>query len=540
MDKFVEIDEKNLDNNENEIAFVSHLLRFKSKGDSVKDKNLLLVKVGTVWKGYKYHFKIYSETDLDAIGAEGNTHIFCNSEKSDSYAKAEWIIEDQMVVGVRLECKVACFEEATIKETRFSQYPLAKQETVTIQNGGIVESKPNQPHELPAEGCNLKEGNLPDLTAIQVPEARTDFKNNDRVSGSQDLILSVEEIAVNNDRRMWEGQDNFAVLLSFLNCGQDTFMFTDLKVEYKLLNEDEWKVCKNVDYGDYGKPFPLTLPSFQSTKVQTVARVPYNEDEKELRSPMNRSHLAGNKPMRFRFTMVDVKGREVSRVAEYVQKLPSLEVMKGSTTFFLFIDNPLLVSRKCIRLETKQDKGDRYLIYGDMSFEKDEAKKLVHKALKEQKSEILMENKGRDRDEDSVQYYALVDVACKAVYAVKVVYVDKGTGYAKQGYCPVRYYGEDDAPTVEGIPATEEVELPSTVKEIPPIEQLFNYDDEGKDDLKEEDLMSGGTTSGGGAGGAVGGGNFASLEKQLASLNDNLARTATALEALVALQLTRK
>ena len=90
---FGSITEENLEDNSVEKAYVGQLLRFKSRGASIADQNLLHIRIGNINKSSKYHFKNYTEQELDAIGAAGETRIFRNTEKTDSYAQADWIIK---------------------------------------------------------------------------------------------------------------------------------------------------------------------------------------------------------------------------------------------------------------------------------------------------------------------------------------------------------------------------------------------------------------------------------------------------------------
>ena len=253
-----------------------------------------------------------------------------------------------MVAGVRLECKVACFDQPTIKEVLFTQYPLTKGETTVIQNGGIVEKKPTGPYELPAPSSNVK-GDVIDLSEVQVREPK-EFSNIDQVSGQGDLVLSVERLTANQDR-MVDGSDSFEFQMSFLNSGESTFMFTKLKIEYKQLNDDEWKTLGPKDIiWPYESPFPLTFASFQTGKLAGIASVPFFDGTKE-RPLRNCSYNARHTPMRIRFSMVDVKERTVSRIMEYVQPVRRIEQRNDKDDIFLFVDNPLTVSFSPFRLQ---------------------------------------------------------------------------------------------------------------------------------------------------------------------------------------------
>lgn len=118
------------------------MLRWKSRGVLIKDQNLLVVRVGaSIWPGSSYFFHVFTESDLDEIGKAGNTALFKSSEKSDEYSKADWIIKDQMVAGILLECKAASNDKATIEKVTFTSFPLTKTAHEVVQRGGICEAK---------------------------------------------------------------------------------------------------------------------------------------------------------------------------------------------------------------------------------------------------------------------------------------------------------------------------------------------------------------------------------------------------------------
>ena len=96
---------------------------------------------------------------------------------------------------------------------------------------------------------------------------------------------------------------------------------------------------------------------------------------------------------------------------------------------------------------------------------------------------------------------------------------------------------------VDGIPAEEEAKLPETVAPQSSLDEIFQYEDEGVDDLQETDLvfMEEGTTTGGG--GAGGGGmapvNLEKIELQLAQLNDNMAKLTATFQLYVDLKMAK-
>ncbi len=530
-ESFGSIELQDLDTHTTEIASVGHLLRYVSRGDYIGPKNLLLLRVGSVSKSSPYFFKVFSEADLDAAAAAlkpGSALIFRNTPKTDQYAQASWIVTNQLITGVRLEVKVACFSVPTVQEIIFSQFPLKFVEKRVISTGGIVEKRPSEAVVLPEKSSNVAV--LPDLSRVVPRAARNDFITIDGVTNKQEVDVTVDSIKPNQDR-VFDGNDNFSVALSIASSSeQATHMFKQLRVEYKLLNAEGWKVLPADNVIFQYKCFPLPLGPFQSGSLEFSIHVSF---EPKRRPNFYRSFVARHTPLRFRFSFVDAKDRTVSRVAEYVQAMPRLE--NKDSGLFLFLDDIQEVDRESIHIEAKDSGND--LMGGAQSLDIKKARSIVHSANKTGVTEV--EFATNDKDAVLVKYYALVDLSCQSVYAVKAQLISKKTGIAVQGFLPIRFYGEADAP--QSLPAAAHLTaaLPATVRDAPTVESAFVYDDKGLDDVKPPAVVAEEPAAGGAAGGGGGSVNLANVEKQLAALNDNLARTAAALEALVQLKLNK-
>lgn len=296
-----------------------------------------------------------------------------------------------------------------------------------ISKPGVQEHPPATPYSFPTELVTNYPGggaSLPDLSTVVKRDKRNDFPTLDKVSKKREIELNLDKMDVNQDR-VFDGKDNFGFVLQVMNTGQGTYMFTKFKVEYKILNTDTWyEVAQDdIEWGYY-KPFPFTLGPMASGDIQGHVRVPHwfgdndaRVESKDARPNWYRSTIARHKPLRFRFTLLTAKSEEVSRVGEFVQKIPKLE-QPGDEALFLHADNPHTCDRVVLRLKADQD-GDN-VVSGDMSLTIKEAQALVFEANKSGKSEILLSNKGYSSDHKTSTYYALVDVACQTVYAIKV------------------------------------------------------------------------------------------------------------------------
>lgn len=538
VDEWGALKETNAETNEDEQATVGQLLRWKSRGGYLGDEQLLLVRVGTVWPGSKYFFHVFDPIELDEVGkrhADGLIDIFRTDPASTQYARAQWRIEAQLVVGVRLETKVATNDKPTILDVRFTPVPLAKVSTTFVQRGGIVEKRVTAAHALPAALCNV---DAPlDLASVVPRDARDDFKTLDAVSKRKELSLALAAPLACNSQFVRNGKDRFDFQLQLINTGKEPFMLLKFKVEWKLLNGTEWITVPSddLDWGRYGTPpVPVTIGGMGSIEISGVVLAPFPDPaDKERRPWFYRSYLARHRPVRFRFTFCDAADNAVSRVFEYVQKIPKLDGPRDSDTLFLSVDDANELDRCSTKVVVK-DEGDTLAELDGSSLDIKAARKIVFQANKTGKSEIALENFTKDKDEYTASFWALVDRAADAIYAIKARIVHKKTGVAKDGYAALRFYGADDAETVDGVPAVEEAKQPpaSQIADLP-----FCYEDKGFDELTDADITFAPPPAAD-AGGAGGAGavnvDLSRIESKLDTLNANMARIATALEALVA------
>jgi hypothetical protein len=177
----------------------------------------------------------------------------------------------------------------------------------------------------------------------------------------------------------------------------------------------------------------------------------------------------------------------VSRVFEYVQKirqarrparlghaLPHRRRRRRA--------RPLRPPRSSIKAE-----GDTLAELDGSSFDIKAARKIVFQANKSrQVGDRARELRQGQASSTPSHFWALVDRAAESVYAFKARIVHKKTGVAKDGYAPLRFYGADDAETVDGVPAVEEAKQP-------PASQIWRlcrsvYEDKGFDELTDADI----------------------------------------------------
>jgi len=319
-------------------------------------------------------------------------------------------------------------------------------------------------------------------------------------------------------------------------------MLSKLKCEAKLLNGSEWHAIPDAafDFGRYS-PMPATLPATSSGDIIGTVRVPHTFGNNVAKCKSNykgnwyRSYIARHKPLRMRFSFVATDGTIASRVVEYVQKIGkpgTLATRSDEDLVFLAIDDAEHIERVSANIRALSDANLVSIAGSDFSVLA--AKKIVFQAMKEGKGEIALDSFNKSNDATERKVWALVDLDCQTVYAIKMMLTDANTGVACVGYAPVRFYGDASAAAKTPRPAIEGVLLPKLNKPLPTFD--FADNDDKIDDLTEKDLKfdlpAAAAATGGGGGGASA--DLSRLEAKMDALNANVLRIAVALEALVA------
>lgn len=524
----------NFDDNSSQIVRVGHLQRWTSRGDSVANKNILVVAVGQIWYQEKYFFHCFSEQELDAAGASNETVLFRNSPSATQFSQVSWMKENQMVVGLKCELRVASCDVPSVVEVKFTTLPLRLESAKRISRGGIVPRR--RPHYLAVSAVQWNVQSVPDLSLVHPRAPRDDFLTLDGISGRRDLHINVVGGTVKcNQNHVRDGQDHFDFRLQVANSGSGgPFMLMKMRVEVKLLNQDHWtSVPQDQMSESFMEQLPMTLAPMSTVAVDGSFYIPHTLADPAaptVRPDFYVSTVAKRRPLRVRFSFSDAKGRTVSTTVEYVQKLPRLEKPEGD--LFLFVDDVKHVNRYCFKLSAGKSKDKP--VEGGFELTKDECMKLVHQSNKSGATEIELTSKASDHDEYYVHAWALVDKAAQVVYAIKALLVCKVNGIACMGQLAVPFYGSDDEPPCNDafVAAVQKVELPQT--HAPIGLDTFEYTDKGLDEPTADQLAS--LTFADPSTSSSVSNLPASLEEQLRLLNQNLARTAAALEKLAELK----
>eukprot|EP01125_Pyxidicula_operculata_P001354 TRINITY_DN11254_c0_g1_i1.p1 TRINITY_DN11254_c0_g1~~TRINITY_DN11254_c0_g1_i1.p1 ORF type:complete len:618 (-),score=127.34 TRINITY_DN11254_c0_g1_i1:94-1947(-) len=418
---------------------VGRLNRWQSRAQYIKE-NLLLVHVGRVSPSHKYWFLTYSEKDLDEIGKSGKVEIFRNSESKEQYSLARWIITDGMVTGIHIEAKASTSTKPSAMTVKFTPFPLTFGEAVQTSKGGIAEYKPESEYTLP-EKVDL--GAEIDLSSKGRTKARSNFPNQGNQKNIKIKVDNNTKVAANP--RHLPKADIFESQISLINTSKEPLVIVEAKCDWRLVGNSEWK---SVDEFHINTPF--TLDAVGTAQVHFSAVI--NDETKDVRW-FDRSWIARKQPLRLRVTFEDSNGLQRSQVLEYVFAPYKLDEPKEDDLLFVKVDNPDKWDRDSVRVRsTSSGVVD---IDGNTKTEND-LRGIVFKAMQDGVTEVLLFEREKDNG-TKWKSFALIDLNCNRVYAVKVVIwndVSSSVGYAK-----LPLYG-DVSETKPNSPAKESFKSP--------------------------------------------------------------------------------
>jgi len=429
---------------------VGRLMRWKTKA-AYLETNYLVVYVGSL--STSYYFMTYLESDIDAAAKSGKAHIFRTSDSEEAYALASWIIEDSYITGIRIEAKAKSSDVPTIKLIHFNSFPLTKGEVETISQGGVVESKPAQAYTLPEKkkvGKELLDGAPRKERSAEFPVQGTIAK---------DFKIKSGEFTI-NERFTKKESDDFSVQMTVLNASKESHCVENVKCEYRMCGNKDWKPVKTFKVNDYD-----VLPAFTCTPMQNVTLyldIEVEDKTKNGRRWFNRPWVARHQPIRFRVSFETITGETFSKVLEYVFKPPKVDKDDGKKLLFLYVDDCDEWDRTVFAI-TQSGEGDDYSLSIDgNSFNVDQLREIVYKAVASKVTEQQIYVSGEDDNKPVIKKaWALIDLNCKRVYAIKaMIYANNGSlKPAQVGYAPLTVYGSVKE-TKENKPATEVAAFP--------------------------------------------------------------------------------
>ncbi|KAJ8463276.1 hypothetical protein ONZ45_g17639 [Pleurotus djamor] len=540
-EELASVEDTNLETNNKEKAFVSQLLRWSSRGERVEEPTLL-IRVGSIsWKE-KYYFNTFTATELEALSAVVNiTHqctIFRTSPSNKEFAMAEWLLSrDGIINAVRLTAKVSTSALPYIAVCPINIRSCTRaSDVVMLSEGGFRSCNPVGDYQIP-ETVRVS-ATLPDKPARRV---RTNFKTVAPHSfpivlkATSDPPLKANPDYARNDLDYFEG------IISIVNKapvnGGEPLTIESLTAEFRLVGDKHYQPVSTIKAADC--VFPLTIDPRQSFPVRFIAEVPRSEEETKMDIRWwNRAYVAKDRPLRLKLTVTDLEGEEASLVFEYIFAPYSQEKPKPANeelAFFHF-DDVDRCSRAYIRV-APTDKSDMVLVLDGNEISVTRLQQIVWQAMKTGETEVDLEL-GNERAGGDWEWksWALVDLNCRRVYAIKVL-LTQGNNVAEKKYACLGYvacpsYGDVLKLSKPVRHAKEKVQMPS----LPPLPDMDWPVDDDVDEYTPPPPPPAAVLTNVGAGGTGTGAVLPSdMSARLTSIDNNLARIATTLEKLVEL-----
>jgi len=473
-------------------ATVAKMLRWKSKAGLITE-NVLLVFVGSF--SHKWWWLCYTETDLDAIGKAGTELIFRTSDSTESYSSASWIITNNIVTGIRLEAKAKSSEQASVSVCTFTSFPLTKGEETIVSRGGIVEAKPASEYTLPAV---VRMGEQ-----IEKKEARAP-KTELPVQGTKNVKIKQQEIKA-NEKTTPKNSDKFQGSFSLITTEKEPICFESIACEWRLVGNKDWNPV--MSFLINGKPpVPLTVNPLQSVVIYFDIEV--EDKTKNGRRWFYKPWVARHQPIRFKMTFTTLTGDVIYKVFEYVQKSHVVDQDKPGTNILWLNADVLDEYERFVFIIKESGEGEGYSVDIDgTAFNVDRLRKLVYAAQNSGQTEQLVLDTTSQKKDCIKKAWALVDLSCKRVYAIKAMIMTKEGKSCSMGYAKLKLYGFQ-TDTKPNQPAKEVETAPTLTASSQDFSNLAQ-DDDFDDKFIEIDTPaptpdpSTGSGGGGGGGGGV-------------------------------------
>jgi len=547
-DTWAEVKDTNLETNEEPNASAGQMLRWASRAARISEPTIF-VKVGSIQYTKPYFFDTFTGSELESmsnvLSFTGQTLIFRTSEDSDEFAMAEWIFSGGMITGVRLTAKAATsdapfikvcnFDISTGKKTGEAQAPSEggkKGEVLTLSEGGFKSYTPKSDYILPE---TIRVG--PELTDVPVREVRKDFKT--RAAHEFPVIMKVMSdppIAANPQFASLEA-DNFEGEISVFNNhpagSPNPITISAISALFRLIGDDEYKPVNSFELQH--SSLPVTIEPKQSWNFRFATRVPRPQQDVALGIKWwNRAVIARHRPLRLKITLEDITGEQASLVTEYVFKPYQLKPKKDEEIAFFYFGDYDRQDRYEIRV-TKGSEDTIISIDGN-SITTKQLEKIAYNACKSGETEVDLKI-GQERLDGLWEWkaWAMVDLSCRRVYAIKVLMQEGKLVNKKRlgclGYVPVPLYGDVCGETRPIRYAVESAKLPElepwSLPDYPNDDDFDKFVPEPPKPVQVAPSAEGGS----------GGGTLVvpqELVERLTSIDSSLARIAAALEMLVA------
>ncbi|THU81410.1 hypothetical protein K435DRAFT_735450 [Dendrothele bispora CBS 962.96] len=479
-ENWVELKDTNLETEDEEMASISKLLKWQTKGGRIEQPTFL-IQVGELRHNTSYLFKAYNAKDLEVITKVVDiTHefvIFRNSLREDEFSMAEWVLNAEgIITGVRLTVKVATAEKPFVRVCPLDIKTADKAgEIIAVSEGGLRSYTPATTYVVPETKT------VSDTIDIKSPrELRTDFKT--RTSASLPVVLKTtsEPPLVANPRYANPREDRFEGTLSVFNKhaagSNNPISISSVTAFYRLVGDKEYKKAKAVELIDQ-TTLPFTVDPRQTAALKFAVNVPRSEeDAKQNLNWFDRAFVARRRPLRLKLVLTDVEEEECSTVIEYICPQYKLQQKSENDIGFFYIDDAKSWSRHYVNIE-KKNEGEIVLKHTKLDVTR--MQKVVYKALKSGESEVDLEIGEKDTSQEyEWKAWALVDLSCRRLYAFKILLtkgIQDGKGLACLGYALNPPYGDVIEEKRPVMYAKEKISFPE-IGEVVQEEEVWDDD----------------------------------------------------------------
>ncbi|KAI8910735.1 hypothetical protein DFJ77DRAFT_432830 [Powellomyces hirtus] len=471
VDWDIDITEPNLDEGGNDqVIGVGRLLKWQSGTPRIKEP-ILAVRIGIIRYTGKFFFGTFDPNDIIDLNLAGAPSFIAKVDDDDngSFAMAEWMLgTDGLIKGVRLTAKVSSSLWPTVKEVLIDVDDTMERigEVRTVSEGGLKPYKPIGNYRLPEP---IRAGGTLKMPSRKV---RKDFKT---VSTSADLSVIItpkSDPPIEANPNFANGHsDTFVGTVSVFNKHKsEALTILSAKAVWRLVGDTDWKECKSFKVEEF-ITMPINISSRETGLLSFHCVVPRSEeDTKDDVNWWNRAYIARHRPLRLRLTLTDVEGEECSTTLEYFYtpvRVPQ-EKSEDDAAFFFF-DHVRGVTRNHVSFKTNTSRDEVFAL-PNKAYTVDDLNRIVYKAQKTGVTEIDLEinHKLLSPEGSFWNAWALVDLSCMRVYAIKVLLrqnkEDKHQTMFCLGYASVPDYGD----AVESRPiqyAMEFVGAPEVVED---------------------------------------------------------------------------
>lgn len=297
-----------------------------------------------------------------------------------------------------------------------------------VQDGGFEEYGPEKDYDIPTDiYCKG-----PMLAVRETRQGQTDFKSVGNLAARVKLL---DRVMVNVERSYNHG-DMFYIPVSLISVSDKPITIVDVSAKWILRGapDTKWSSSGPVKVKNAEFPFKLDASATQRLDLDVMVE---NEDKKKLGyNWFGISFTARDHPILILLTFEATTGETISQLYEFVNPRSPLSEKDKNDDHFIPIDNCNTYNRDALRIQYKNEKTYKFsLRFPGRSFEftDDNLRSIVYKALKNNDSSSEMLN------ENSFIVHALIDPACKRVFALKATLSSETTSVV--AYIPLRPYG---------------------------------------------------------------------------------------------------